>query len=166
MRKALAIILSGVLAIVSASVIVRADLEARVRKELKGNYARIVKGFKKNDPSIWEAFLTSDFKLKLFNGSVQDHKWVVDYVRNNAKTFKVLKLSMTIKELTIEGNDASAVVEQRSSRTFIEQGESHRLDVGALQRETWTETTSGWRLKSVEEWKVLYLVKDGKPMPR
>src|SRR6266496_3831953 len=157
MRKALAIILSGVLAIVSASVIVRADLEARVRKELKGNYARIVKGFKKNDPSIWEAFLTSDFKLKLFNGSVQDHKWVVDYVRNNAKTFKVL---------TIEGNDATAVVEQRSSRTFIEQGESHRLDVGALQRETWTETTSGWRLKSVEEWKVLYLVKDGKPMPR
>src|SRR6266542_7060955 len=156
MRKALAIILSGVLAIVSASVIVRADLEARVRKELKGNYARIVKGFKKNDPSIWEAFLTSDFKLKLFNGSVQDHKWVVDYVRNNAKTFKVLKLSMTIKELTIEGNDATAVVEQRSSRTFSDdQGKTHRLDVGALQRETWTKTPSGLKLKSVEEWKVL-----------
>ena len=166
MRKALVIILSGVLAIASASVIVRADAEARVRKELKANYARIAKGFKKNDPSVWEGFLTSDFRLKLFNGSVQDHKWVVDYVRNNAKTFKVLKLSMTIRELMIEGNDATAIVEQKSSRTFTEQGKSHRLDVGALQRETWTKTPSGWRLKSVEEWKVLYLLRDGKPMTR
>ena len=166
MRKVLAIILSGVLAIASASVIVRADAEGRIRKELKANYARIVKGFKKNDPSVWEGFLAPDFKLKLFNGLVQDHKWVVDYVRNNAKTFKVLKLSMTIKELKIEGNDATAVVEQKSSRTFTEQGNSHQLDVGALQRETWTETPSGWRLKSVEEWKVLYLLKDGKPMTR
>jgi len=41
-----------------------------------------------------------------------------------------------------------------------EQRPSHQLEVGALQRETWTSTSSGWRLKSVEEWKVLYLLKD------
>src|SRR6266545_7451728 len=150
MRRPLSISLASILAIGLASVLVRADAEEKIRKELKANYAKIVKGFKKNDPAVWEGFLVPDFKLKLFNGSVQDRRWVVDYVRNNAKTFKVLKLSTTIKELTIEGNDATAVVEQKSSRTFIEQGKSHRLDVGALQRETWTETPSGWRLKSVE----------------
>ena len=164
MRGPLSISLASMLVLGSASVLVRADAEEKIRKELKANYARIVKGFQKGDPEVWLGFLVSDFKLKLFNGSVQDRQWVVGYVRNNAKTFKVLKLSMVIKELKVEGNDATAVVEQKSSRTFSdEQGKAHRLDVGALQRETWTRTPIGWRLKSVEEWKVLYLLKDGKP---
>jgi hypothetical protein len=164
MRRPLCISVMAMLVIGSASLLVRADAEEKIRKELKANYAKIVKGFKKNDPAVWEGFLVPDFKLKLFNGSVQDRQWVVGYVRNNANTFKVLKLSMVIKELKIEGDDVTAVVEQKSSRTFNDaQGKSHRLDVGALQRETWTNTPSGWKLKSVEEWKVLYLLKDGKP---
>jgi hypothetical protein len=164
MRRPLSISLASILAIGIASVLVRADAQEKIRKELKANYAKIEKGFKKNDPAVWEGFLVPDFKLKLFNGSVQDRRWVVDYVRNNAKTFKVLKLSMVIKELKIEGDEVTAVVEQKSSRTFNdEQGKAHRLDVGALQRETWTKTPSGWKLKSVQEWKVLYLLKDGKP---
>lgn len=164
MKRHLSVSLATILAVGSISVLVRADSEESVRKELKTNYSRIVKGFKKNDPAVWEGFLIPDFKLKLFNGSVQDRQWVVNYVRNNARTFKVLKLSMTITELKIEGDDAIAVVEQKSSRTFNdEKGTSHQLDVGALQRETWTKTSTGWRLKSVEEWKVLYLLKDGKP---
>ena len=164
MKKPLSVCLIAMLAIGSASVIVRADVEDNIRKELKANYAKIVKGFKRNDPAVWEGFLIPDFKLKLFSGSVQDRSWVVNYIRNNAKTFKVLKLSMVIKELKVEEDDALAVVEQKSSRTFIdEQGNGHRLDIGALQRETWTRTPDGWKLKSVEEWKVLYLLKDGKP---
>jgi hypothetical protein len=163
MRKSVCFALAAMLVIWSAS-LVRADGEEKIRKELKANYAKIVKGFKKNDPAVWEGFLIPEFKLKLFNGSVQDRQWVVGYVRNNAKTFKVLKLSMVIKELKIERDDATAVVEQKSSRTFTdEKGNTHRLDVGALQRETWTRTPDGWRLKSVEEWKVLYLLKDGRP---
>ena len=163
MRRALPVMLIAMLAL--AAVARAGDDQASIRKELKASYAVIVKGFKKNDPSVWEGFLVSDFKLKLFDGSVRDRPWVVDYVRNNAKTFKVLKLSMKIKELLIEGEDATAVVEQKSSRAFKdEQGRPHRLDVGALQRETWTKTPVGWRLKAVEEWRVLYVLKDGKPV--
>jgi len=142
----------------------RADGEKGVRKELEANYARIVKGFKNNDPSVWEGFLTPGFTLKLFSGSVQDRAWVSNYVRNNAKTFKVKRLSMRIKDLKVEGDDAEAVVEQKSSRTFSDEQGQHRLDVGALQRETWTRTPGGWRLKSAQEWKVLYVLRDGKPM--
>src|SRR5260370_37238630 len=138
MRRPLCISLVTMLAIGSASVLVRADVEEKIRKELKANYAKIVKGFKKNDPAAWEGFLIPDFKLKLFSGSVQDRPWVVNYVRNNAKTFKVLKLSMVIKELEIEGNDATAVVEQKSSRTFNDtQVNAHRLDTAALKLQTW-----------------------------
>jgi len=142
----------------------RADDAKSVRNELKSNYARIVKGFKKNDPEVWVSYLSADFKLKLFNGSVQDRQWAVNYVRNNAKAFRIKTLRMTIKELALAGNDAVAVVEQKSSRAFKDaQSTPHRLDVAALQRETWTKTTDGWMLKSVQEWKVLYVLQDGKP---
>jgi hypothetical protein len=142
-----------------------ASRQDSLRKELEANYALIVDGFKKNDPSVWERFLVSGFQLKLFHGEVQNRQWVSDYVRNNAKTFKVVKLSMHIKDLTIEGDDAAAIVEQESSRTFMdEQGKEHQLDVGAMQRETWTKTPDGLRLKLVEEKEVLYLRRDGKPM--
>src|SRR5713226_5300048 len=150
MGRRLRIILASILAIGAVAPIIRADSEKSIRTELKANYARIVKAFKRNDTSVWEGFLIPGFKLKLFNGSVQDRQWVVSYVRNNTKTFRVLKLSMTIRDLTIAEADIIAVVEQKSSRTFKdEQGTSHQLDVGALQRETWTKTPSGWRLRSV-----------------
>jgi hypothetical protein len=164
MRRHVSALLTFVCALGCFTPLAHAGGEKGVRKELESNYARIVRGFKNNDPTVWEGFLVPDFKLKLFSGSVQDRAWAVNYVSNNAKTFKVKKLSMRIKDLKIEGSDATAVVEQKSSRTFEEQGEPHRLDVGALQRETWTRTPAGWRLKSVEEWKVLYVLKDGKPM--
>ena len=124
MRRPLCISLAAMLAIGPALVLVRADTEERIRKELKANYAKIVKGFKKNDPAVWEGFLVPDFKLKLFNGSVQDRQWVVGYVRNNAKTFKVLKLSMVIKELKIEGDDATT----RSAPRF----ESEHARIGSV----------------------------------
>ena len=55
--------------------------------------------------------------------------------------------------------DANAIVVQAEAR----QHEEHQLDVGAIQRETWTKTPDGMRLKLVEEKEVLYLRKDGKP---
>ena len=83
MKRHLSVSLATMLAIGSISMLVRAQSEESVRKQLKANYARIVNGFKKNDPAAWEGFLISDFKLRLFNGSVQDRQWVVNYVRNN-----------------------------------------------------------------------------------
>jgi len=165
MSRRLSALLAAVLALGSFPTLARADDVKRVRNELESNYTRIVEGFKKNDPEIWVSYLMPDFKLTLFNGSVQDRQWAVNYVRNNAKTFQVKTLNMLIKELTTEGNDAVAVIEQKSSREFTdEQRKPHRLDVDALQRETWTKTPSGWMLKSVQEWKVLYVLQDGKPM--
>jgi hypothetical protein len=138
--------------------------EDSLRKELEENYTKIVDGFKNNDPSVWEGFLAPGFQLKLFNGQIQDRQWVSNYVRNNAKTFKVVSLSMRIQSLTIEGNDAIAIVEQKSSRTFKDkEGQPHQLDVGAVQREVWTKTLDGLRLRFVEEKEVLYVKEDGKP---
>jgi hypothetical protein len=136
-----------------------------LRKQLEANYARIIAGFKNNDSSIWEGYLAPGFQIKLFNGQVQDRKWVTDYVRNNAKTFKVETLTMRITGLTVDGDDATALVEQLSSRTFTDEHQQpHRLDVGAIQREVWTKAIDGLRLRFVEEKELLYVKQDGKPV--
>jgi uncharacterized protein DUF4440 len=137
--------------------------QVSVRRQLDREYATIAAGFRRDDPSEWIRRLSPDFHLTLFNGAIQDRDWVVKYVRNNAKTFHVVELTMSIKDLTIAGNQAVATVEQKSSRTFADGSGQHRLDVGAVQLETWQRSPDGWKLKAVREKELLYVRKDGKP---
>lgn len=131
-----------------------------IKRQLAAEYAQILTGFRNNDPSPWIEQLSPDFQLTLFNGQKQNREWVTDYVRNNAKTFKVLKLAMRIKDLEVREDSVTALVEQKSVRTFVdEKRQQRRLEVGALQRETWERRGDRWRLKAVQEWKVLYLRK-------
>jgi hypothetical protein len=134
-----------------------------VRKQLEREYASITAAFKRDDPSEWIRRLAPDFHLKLFNGMVQNREWVIGYVKNNAKTFHVEQLMMTIKDLKVGPQHTVATVEQRSSRTFRDRSGQHRLDVGAVQLETWERSPEGWTLKAVQEKELLYLLRDGKP---
>lgn len=134
-----------------------------VQKQLEREYASIVAAFKRDDPSAWIQRLAPDFQLTLFNGMVQNREWVIKYVRDNAKAFHVEQLAMTIKNLEVGSQQTLATVEQRSSRTFKDNSGQHRLDVGAVQLETWERSPDGWRLKAVQEKQLLYLLKDGKP---
>jgi hypothetical protein len=143
--------------------VAHADEGTTLRNALQAEYAAIVAGFRNNDPEPWISRLTPDFELTLFSGQTQDRKWVIDYVRNNAKTFNVTSLEMTIGNIEVNDAGITAVVEQRSSRTFVDDsGVKHTLDVGAVQRETWTKTADGYRLRHVQEKDLLYLKKDGK----
>ncbi len=133
--------------------------------ELEDVYRQLMDAFKRNDPMPWIERLAPQFKLTLFNGTVQDRDWVVDYVRNNAKAFTVQELLMKITDIELlpSSEKVVATVEQVSSRTFRdEDGQSHTLDVGAIQLETWLKTPYGWQLLGVKEHKLLYLKKDGK----
>jgi hypothetical protein len=131
-----------------------------IRTQLEAEYRQIVGGFKHGNPEPWIQRLSPEFQLTLFNGEKKNRQWAVDYVRNNAKTFHVRKLSMRITALETKDDDVIAVIAQKSVRTFTdEKGQQHRLEVGALQRETWERSPEGWRLQGVQEWKVLYLKK-------
>lgn len=141
------------------------DREKTIRKELEAAYARNVEAFKRNDVAFLEQIFAPDFQATDFSGETHDRQSVVDYIRHNARTFKVLELSMEIMELTIEEHRAIAIIEQKGSRAFDdEQGTSHQLDVGAIQRETWVKTSGGWRLQQVEEMDLLYALRDGEPV--
>jgi hypothetical protein len=107
-----------------------------VRKELEANYASIVDNFKNNDPSIWEGCLMPGFRLRLFDGWVQDGQWVSHSVWHNAKTFEVVSLGMRIKRPTLERDDAIATGEQESCwKLPSEHKRPHQLGVGTVQRE-------------------------------
>jgi len=163
--KRLLIVLAVLLIAESVPVAVRADSKNDTRKELKAAYVRIADALKNNDPAVFEELLAPDFQVKLINGETHDREWILNYIRNNAKAFKVLKLSIKIKKLTVSGNEAIALIEQKSSRTFNDaEGKSHRLDVGAIQQETWVKTAEGWRLRHNVELKRLYVKQDGKPI--
>ena len=131
-----------------------------IDKQLAAEYRQIELGFRNNDPTAWIQRLSPEFHLTLFSGQKQNREWVVDYVRNNAKTFRIRPLSMRIKSLERNDSGVTAIVEQRSIRTFTDdKGRPHRLEVGALQRETWEQNPDGWRSRAVQEWKLLYLRK-------
>lgn len=134
-----------------------------VRMQLEREYGAIVDGFSRDDPSEWIRRLAPDFRLVLFNGSVQNRDWVVQYVTNNAKAFHVVELHMRLKGLSVAANSAVATVEQTSRRTFADStGRQHIVEVGAVQLEAWRRHKEGWRLEKVQEKELLYLRRDGK----
>ena len=133
-----------------------------IKSELQTNYNKFAEGFKRNDPGVWLSYLTNDFTLTLFNGSVQSHEWVTQYVTRNANTFTVDTLVMRVRGIERHGNQVVATVEQTSSRRFHDESGDHRLDVGAIQVETWEKINGQWRLKAVREKDILYLRRDGK----
>jgi hypothetical protein len=138
----------------------QSETESSVRISLDREYAMIVSGFLRNDPSPWIERLGPEFKLILFNGSTQSRDWAVDYVRNNATTFRVGTLTMRIRTLQPTAGGWVATVEQLSDRTWSDSTGPHRLEVGAIQLETWERTDSRWKLASVQEKEILYLRRD------
>ena len=70
----------------------------KIKKQLAAEYSQIESGFRRNNPSPWIERLSPDFELTLFNGQKQNREWVVNYVRNNAKTiFKIPMLAQGFK---------------------------------------------------------------------
>jgi len=135
----------------------------RARSELAAIYATFREGFMRNAPQVWIDALTPTFSLTLFSGQVMPRTWVEDYVRTNASQFRIHTLAMTVQSLARRADTVIATVEQTSDRESTDgQGIRHRLEVGALQLETWVCTSAGWRLQGVKEDSLLYLRRDGR----
>jgi hypothetical protein len=135
---------------------------ARTREELVGVYNTFREAFMNNAPQAWIDALAPSFTLTLFDGKVMSKDWVENYVRTNAAQFRIRTLAMVVQSITRLVDTVVATVEQTSDREYSdEQGVRHRLEVGALQLETWVCTGAGWRLTNVKEHKLLYLRRDG-----
>jgi hypothetical protein len=138
----------------------------RAREELVAVYGTFREAFMKNTPQAWIDALAPSFTLTLFDGKVMPRDWVENYVRTNAAQFRIRTLAMDVQSITRLVDTVVATVEQTSDREYSDdQGIHHRLEVGALQLETWVCTRAGWRLTNVKEHKLLYLRRDGRSSP-
>ncbi len=118
MKKHLLVVLIALLTVGTIPSVVRADSKKIILKELKAAYVRIVDALKKNDAAVFEELLAPDFQVKLINGETHNREWILNYIRNNAGAFKVWKLSIKIKKLTVSGDEAIALIEQKEFENF------------------------------------------------
>lgn len=83
------------------------------------------------------------------------------------------EVSFKIKKVTIEGDKAIAVVDNKEALTvndktgtFGPKGETHKIVVTATVQDTWIKTPVGWKQKSHEKLSPNKYIVDGKPFER
>ncbi len=127
--------------------------DADVRKELEDQYRKLADAHVRKDLQAIARLKTQDFHAIFPDGRVGDVKTMEQYTRqfleSNQPPFNIRN---TIQKLTVSENRLIAVVEvfQEASRTRELAGKIRKVDTSVIQRETWSKTPEGWKLKSVD----------------
>jgi len=135
--------------IVSAS----AEDDAEVRRELEAQYQRLAEAHDRQDLKAIVALKTEDFHAIFPDGKVGDSKTMEQYSKQFLESNKPpYDIRITIQNLTVSENKLIAVAEvfQEATRYREMEGQRREVDTSVLQRETWSKTTDGWKLKSVD----------------
>ena len=134
-----------------------------VRAALEAQYAKIADAYRSDAPGLVLELRTPNFSVQMPNGERWDAEQSAAYVRAGFEQVKqTLSLSFTIKELDVRGDTAAALIHQRWSRMQVTKGQLRRVETSACQRETWVNTTEGWRLHLIDNIQPLVWAVDGK----
>lgn len=132
----------------------RAQTDASVRSELEAQYAKLIEAHYRKDLKAILALKTSDFHTIGPDGKVNDHRTMEEYSRQFLETNKPpFTIKMSIKELAVSENRliAVAVMLQEVTRYRELAGKRRKVETSVVQRETWTKTPGGWKLKFVDD---------------
>jgi hypothetical protein len=127
--------------------------DPEVRKELEAQYQRLIEAHNKRDLQAIGALKTPDFHAIFPDGKVGDSKVMEQYskqfLENNEPPYG---MKFTIQQLAVSENKLIAVAEifQEVSRYRQFEGQRRRVETSVLQRETWSKTAEGWKLKCVD----------------
>lgn len=128
------------------------DKSKPVRRALEAQYAKIAEAQRNNDIEALRSLRTLDFTVKLPNGETWDLETSLNYSRRGFEQVQSnISISNTIESLTVNKNEAVAVVHQQWSRMQMKGGKLRRVDTSSVQRETWVNTSDGWKLKLIDE---------------
>lgn len=131
----------------------RAQDDPGVRKELETQYLRLAEAHDKKDLKAIVGLKTADFHAIFPDGRVGDSKimeqYSRDFLENNQPPFG---MRFTIQKLSVSENKLIAVAEvfQEVSRYRELTGKRRKVETSVVQRETWSKTAEGWKLKSVD----------------
>lgn len=146
-----------------------------VRKAIEGWYAQNVEAFKRKDVAAVMALRADDFHTVLPNGTKNTRADMQAYTeRLLGRIEQWVSLDFQIGEVDVQdkfgdkkGRFASADVTQKTVRMQrLSDGQLHKVESGAVQRETWKETVQGWKLYRVDNIRDSGLYIDGQLVRR
>ncbi len=139
------------------------DKSKPVRRALEAQYAKIAEAQKNKDIDALRSLRTSDFTVKMPNGETWDLETSLNYSKRGFEQVQsIINISNTIETLTVNGDEAIAVVHQQWSRMQMMKGKLRRVETSAIQTETWVNTPDGWKLKHIGDIKPGAWIVDGK----
>jgi hypothetical protein len=127
--------------------------DSEVRRELELQYQRLAEAHDRQDLKSIASLKTQDFHAIHPDGRIGDVREMEEYTKRFLETNKPpYNVRNTIRELAVSKNRLIAVVEifQEASRMRELAGKLRKVDTNVMQRETWSKTADGWKLKSVD----------------
>ena len=141
------------------------DKSKPVRKAIEDWYARNMDAFKAKDVGAIMALRTDDFHTITPDGKVNTRADMEIRTKGFlARIDHFISQDNQIGTIEVEGNLASADIKQKTVRMQrFPDGTLHKVESGAVQRETWKKTTEGWKLYRVDNIRDGGLLVDDKP---
>ncbi len=141
------------------------DKSKPVRRAIEEWYDRNIAAFNAKDVKAIMDLRTEDFHTITPDGKVNTRadmeartKLFVDRIDH------FISQKFEIGTIEVEGDLASAYITQRTVRMQrFPDGTLHKVEAGAVQRETWRKTSAGWKLYRVDDIRDDGLLVDDKP---
>ena len=148
---------------IKASVIDSVDV---VKRELEARYAENEAGFAARDPDRVMRLRHPDFHTITPDGAISTREQMYDRTRSFiGRIERFDEQSEIIKDLTLSGDTALAIVDQRLARQQrLEDGALHEIRTSVTQRESWIRTPEGWLLWRVDQIQPGETLVDGKAL--
>jgi ketosteroid isomerase-like protein len=128
------------------------DKSKPVRKAIEDWYVRNMDAFKAKDVTAIMALRTDDFHTITPDGKVNTRADM--QARTTSFLDRIdhfISQDNQIGTIEVEGDLASADVTQKTVRMQrFPDGTLHKVEAGAVQRETWRKTSAGWKLYRVD----------------
>lgn len=136
-----------------------------VRKAIEAWYASNMEAFKAKDMAAIMALRTDDFHTITPDGKLNTRADMEARTRSFLDRIDhFISQDNQIGTIEVEGDLASADVTQRTVRMQrFPDGTLHKVEAGAVQRETWKKTAEGWKLYRVDNIRDAGLLVDDKP---
>ena len=141
------------------------DKSKPVRKAIEDWYARNMEAFRAKDVAAIMALRTDDFHTITPDGKVNTRADMETRTRLFLDRIDhFISQDNQIGTIEVDGNLASADITQKTVRMQrFPDGTLHKVEADVVQRETWKQTTEGWKLYRVDNIRDGGLLVDDKP---
>jgi hypothetical protein len=143
------------------------DSVAIVTQQLEARYAENEAGFFARDPDRVMRLRHAAFHTITPDGRVSTREQMYQRTRDFiGRIERFDSLSEKITALTLVGDTAHAIVDQRTVRQQrLPDGALHQVRTSVVQRESWVKTPEGWMLWRVDQIRPGQTLVDGMPPP-